>query len=172
MLATLVLLLALHSPEIHLSPWHQWLWTCIMLLVCLSLFLVLSAGVVLFHVANAASPVMPVVTQPWAATASPHGGSSPSATPIASLTLLPSPSPTPFPRLTLGPGQVLTTFCDAIDQQDLNRAWAQYAQALQKERAAPPPFLVRITIVHGWVADVSETSATGLLLLKTIGPNG
>ena len=63
LLAALVLILALRSPETHLSPWHQWLWTRIMLLVCLSLFLTLSAGVVLFHGANAASPVVPVVTQ-------------------------------------------------------------------------------------------------------------
>lgn len=174
LVATLVLLLALRSPEVHLSPWHQWLWTRIMLLVCFSLFLVLSAGVVLFHGANAASSVVPTGSQPSSAAASPHGGSSPAPTAMASSTPLPSPapSPTPFPQLAPGPSQVLTTFCDAIDQQDLNTAWEQYAQALQKERAAPPPFLVRITIVHCRVDDVSDTSATGLLLLKTVGPNG
>jgi hypothetical protein len=174
LLAALVLLLALRSPETHLSPWHQWLWTRIMLLVCLSLFLTLSAGVVLFHGANAASTAVPAGSQPSSATASPHGGSSPSSTSIPSPTPLPSPSPspTPIPRLTLSPAQVLTTFCDAIYQQDLNTAWAQYTKALQKERAAPPPFLVRITIVHCRVDDVSDTSSTGFLLLKTIGPNG
>jgi hypothetical protein len=67
---------------------------------------------------------------------------------------------------------VLTTFCDAIDQQDLNTAWAQYAQVLQKERASPPPYATRITMVSCRVDAVSDTSATGLLLLKTIGPNG
>jgi hypothetical protein len=172
LLAALVLILALRSPETHLSPWHQWLWTRIILLVCLSLFLTLSAGVVLFHGANAASPVVPVVTRPITATASPHGGTSPTSTPIASPTPLPSPSPTPFPRLTPGPSQVLTTFCDAIDQHDLNTAWGQYAKALQKERATPPPFQVRITIVHCRVDQASDTAATGYLLLKTIGPNG
>jgi hypothetical protein len=40
LLAALVLILALRSPAIHLSPWHQWLLTRIMLLVCFSLFLV------------------------------------------------------------------------------------------------------------------------------------
>jgi hypothetical protein len=167
LLATLVLILAVRSPEIHLSPWHQWLWTPIMLLVCLSLFLTLSAGVVLFHGANAASTVGSTVTESASATASPRGGSSPQPTPSPS----PSPSPTPFPRLVPGPGQVLTTFCDAIDRQDLDTAWAQYAKALQQERAAPPPYLMRITIVHCRVDEVSDTSATGLLL-KTIGPNG
>src|SRR5712692_7620808 len=119
-----VLLLALRSPEMHLSPWHQWLWTRIMLLVCFSLFLVLSAGVVLFHGANAASSVVPAGSPPASAAASPHGGSSPSPTSISSPTPLPSPSPspTPFPRLIPGPGQVLTTFCEAINQQDLNTA--------------------------------------------------
>ena len=48
-LAVLVLILALRSPEVHLSPRHQWFWTRFMLLVGLSLFFVLSAGVVLFH---------------------------------------------------------------------------------------------------------------------------
>ena len=67
---------------------------------------------------------------------------------------------------------MLTTFCDAINQHDLNTAWGQYAKALQKERADPPPFLVRITIVHCRVDQVSDTSATGYLFLKTIGPNG
>ncbi len=174
LLAALVLILALRSPETHLSPWHQWLWTRIMLLVCFSLFLVLSAGVVLFHGANAASTAVPAGSQPSSATASPHGDSLPSPTAIASSTplLSPSPSPTPFPRLTPGPSQVLTTFCDAIDQQDLNTAWGQYAKALQKERASPPPFLVRITIVHCRIDQASDTSAIGYLLLKSIGPNG
>jgi hypothetical protein len=158
LLAALVLLLAVRSPEIHLSSWHQWLWTRITLLVCFSLFLVLSAGVVLFHGANAASTVGPAATQPASAPAARHSGS--------------SPTPTPFPRLVPSPAQVLTTFCDAINQQDLNMAWAQYARALQRERVSPPPFLVRITIVHCRVDQMSDTSAIGLLLLKTIGPNG
>ncbi len=67
---------------------------------------------------------------------------------------------------------MLTTFCDAIGRQDLNTAWDQYAKTLQKERAVPPPFLVRITIVHCRAEQVSDSSATGYLLLKTIGPNG
>jgi hypothetical protein len=164
LLAALVLILAVRSPEIQLSSWHQWLWTRITLLVCFSLFLVLSAGVVLFHRAKGASTVMPEAAQPLAATATPRGGSSPAPTAMV--------SPTPFPRLVPTPAQVLTTFCDAVNQRDLNTAWAQYAQALQKERTVPPPFLVRITIVHCRVDDVSDTSTTGLLLLKTIGPNG
>jgi hypothetical protein len=137
MLATLVLILVLRSPDMHLSPRHQWLLTRITGLACLSCFLVLSAGVVLFHAAHAASTIGPEGSQPSSATASPHGGLLPSSTPTASLTPSPSPSPTPFPRLVPGPSQVLTTFCDAIDQHDLNTAWGQYAKALQKERATP-----------------------------------
>lgn len=168
LLAALVLILAVRSPELHLSLWHQWLWTRITLLVCLSFFLVFSAGVLFFHGANASSTAGPTVTQPASATATPYNGSSPQ--PPASPS--PSPSPTPFPRLVPSPGQVLTMFCDAINRQDLNTAWGQYAKALQKERATPPPLLVRITIVHCRVDQVSDTSVTGLLLLKTIGPNG
>ena len=67
---------------------------------------------------------------------------------------------------------MFTTFCDTINRQDLTMAWEKYAKALQKERTAPPPFVVRITIVHCRVDQVSDMSATGYLLLKTIGPNG
>src|SRR6266699_3042108 len=114
-LATLVLILALRSPEVHLSPRHQWLWTRIMGLMCLSLFLVLSAGVVLFHGANAAPISGPGGSQPSSATASSHGGSLPQ--PSSTASSIPSPSPTAFPSLTPSPAQVLTTFCDAINRQ-------------------------------------------------------
>jgi hypothetical protein len=85
---------------------------------------------------------------------------------------MPSPSPTAFPSLTPSPAQVLTTFCDAINQQDLNMAWEQYTKALQQKRATPPPYQVRITMAHCQVEQVSDTSATGYLFLKTVGPNG
>src|SRR5437879_1817476 len=168
MLATLVLILALRSPEVHLAPRHQWLWTRLTLLVCLSLFLALSGGVVWFHGANAAYAVGPAVTQPSSATASSHGGFLPSPTPLPS----PSPSPTRIPRLVPSPAQVLTTFCDAIDRHDLNTAWEQYAKALQKERTGLPPPSTRLTIVHCRVDQVSDMSATGFLMLQTVGPYG
>jgi hypothetical protein len=95
LLAALVLILTLRSPEVHLAPQHLWFLTRLMLLVCLSCFLVLSAGVLLFHGANAASTTAPLVTQPTSATASPHSGLSP--TPV------PFPSPTPFPSLNPSP---------------------------------------------------------------------
>jgi hypothetical protein len=172
LLAALVLIFTVRSPEVHLAPQHQWFLTRLLLLICLSCFLVLSAGALLFHGANAASTAAPLVTQPTSATAAPHGGLSPTSVPSPSPTPMPSPSPTAFPSLTPSPAQVLTTFCDAINQQELNRAWEQYAKALQKERATPPPFQVRITIVHCQVEQVSDTSATGYLFLKTVGPNG
>jgi hypothetical protein len=172
LLAALVLILALRSPEVHLAPQHQWFLTRLTLLLCFSCFLVLSAGVLLFHGANAASTAAPLVTQPTSAAASPHGGLSPTSVPSPLPTPMPSPSPTPFPSLTPSPAQVLTTFCDAINQQDLNRAWGQYANALQQKQATPPPYQVRITMVQCQVEQVSDTSATGYLFLKTVGPNG
>ncbi len=95
LLAALVLILALRSPEVHLAPQHQWFLTRLLLLVCFSCFLVLSAGVLLFHGANAASTAEPLVTQPTSATAAPHGGLSPTSVPSLSPTPMPSPSPTP-----------------------------------------------------------------------------
>ena len=89
-LAMLVLLLALRSSEVQLSPRHQWFWTRFMLLVGLSLFLVLSAGVVLLHGVHAAPTVVPAVTQSSSAVASPHGGLLPSPTPF--------PGSSPEPR--------------------------------------------------------------------------
>src|SRR5258708_18831969 len=115
-LATLVLILALRSPEVHLAPRHQWLWTRLTLLVCLSLFLALSAGVVWFHGAHAAFTVGPAVTQPSSATASSHGGSLPSPPP------LPSPSPTPIPPLVSSPPHVLPTLFASIRPHDPNTA--------------------------------------------------
>jgi len=164
LLATLVLILTLRSPEVHLAPQRQWFLTRLMLLLCISCFLMLSAGELLFRGTNAASTTEPLVRQPTSATTLPHGELSP--------TSVPSPSPTPFPTLTPSPAQVLTTFCDAISQHDLNTAWGQYTKTLQQKRVTPPSFLVRITIVHCRVAQVSDTSATGYLYLKTVGPNG
>src|SRR5438128_72123 len=102
LLAALVVILALRSPEVHLTPRHQWFLTWLTGLVCLSLFLVLSAGVVLFHGAHAESFAMPEVSQPTSAAASPHSGSSPASIPSLTPLPSPSPSPTPFPRLTPG----------------------------------------------------------------------
>src|SRR5205823_12663158 len=137
-----VLILALRSPEVQLAPQHQWFLTRLLLLVCFTCFLVLSAGVLLFHGATAASTAAPAATQPTSATAAPHGVLSPTPVPSISPTPMPSPSPTPFPALTPSPAQVLTTFCDAINQQDLNTAWGQYKKALQQKRAIPPPYQV------------------------------
>src|SRR5258708_23626659 len=106
LLAALVLILALRSPEIHLSPRHQWLWTRITGFMCLSLFMVLSAGVVLFHGANAAPIRAPAGSQPSSATASPHGGSSPQ--PTSTRSAIPSPPPTPFSSVTPPPAPTLT----------------------------------------------------------------
>jgi hypothetical protein len=46
-LVALVLIVVLRSPDVRLSPWQQWFLPRMIGLVCLSLFLVLSAGVVL-----------------------------------------------------------------------------------------------------------------------------
>ncbi len=165
LLAALVLILVLRSPEVHLAPRHQWFLTRLTGLLCLSFFLVLSAGVLLFHGANAASTTAPAVTRPSSATASPHGG--------LSHTPVPSPSPTPFPSLTPSPAQVLTTFCDAINQQDLNTAWGQYAKALQRERTALPAPSTRITIVHCRVDQVSDgLKQPGSCCLRPSDPTG
>jgi hypothetical protein len=161
-LVALVLIVVLRSPDFRLTPWQQWFLPRIIGLVCLSIFLVLSAGVVLSHGADAA-PTSVQATR-----------SHPSMT--VTLPIIPSPTteptPSPFPHLSPTPAQVLTTFCDAIDQHNLNGAWEQYAAHLQKERTEPSPPHGWFKIVECSIGEVSDTSATGLLQLQTIEPGG
>jgi hypothetical protein len=160
----LVLLVVLRSPDFRLTPWQQWFLPRFIGLVCLSLFLVLSAGVVLSHGADAAT------------TSVQANRSHPSVTAtlpvIPSPTQVPTPTPSPFPQVSPTPAQVLTTFCNAIDQHDLNGAWEQYTVRLQKERAEHPPPQGWFKIVECNIGEVSDTSATGLLQLQTIEPGG
>ncbi|HEX6552738.1 MAG TPA: hypothetical protein VF026_08265 [Ktedonobacteraceae bacterium] len=111
-LAALVLIVAVRTHDMHTSEQQKRRDTLIILRVWFATFLLMSGGA-LFHGAHAASTVVPEATQPSSATASSHGGS-------LSSTPSPSPSPTPFPRLVPSPAQVLTTFCGAINQHDLN----------------------------------------------------
>src|SRR5256885_12739122 len=113
LLAALVLILALRSPEVHLAPQHQWFLTRLMLLLYLSCFLVLSAGVLFFHGANAASTSSPAVTQPTSATAAPHGGLPPTPAPSPSPPPPPSPTPSPIPAPPPSPAPTLPNLRDA-----------------------------------------------------------
>jgi hypothetical protein len=160
----LVLLVVLRSPDFRLTPWQQWFLPRVIGLVCLSLFLVLSAGVVLSHGADAAPTSVQATHSHPSATATPPE--------IPSPTQVPTPTPSPFPHLSPTPAQVLTAFCDAIDQHNLNGAWEQYATRLQKERTEPPPPHGWFKIVECSIGEVSDTSATGLLQLQTIEPGG
>jgi len=163
-LVALVLIVVLRSPDVRLTPWQHWFLPRIIGLVCLSLFLVLSAGVVLSHGADATPASMHATRSHPSVTSTPP--ELPSPTPV------PTPSPKPFPQLSPTLAQVLTTFCNAIDQHDLNGAWGQYATRLQKERTESPPPHGWFKIVECSIGEVSDTSATGLLQLQTIEPAG
>ncbi len=163
-LIALVLILVLRSPDVRLTPWQHWFLPRIIALVCLSLFLVLSTGVVFSHGADATPTSVHATRSHPSVTATPPV--------IPSPTSVPTPTPSPFPHLSPTPAQVLTTFCNAIDQHDLNGAWEQYATRLQKERTEPPPPHGWFKIVECSIGEVSDTSATGLLQLQTIEPGG
>ena len=163
-LVALLLIVVLRSPDFHLTTWQHWFLPRITGLVCLALLLVLSAGVVLSHGADAAP------TNVHATRSHPSVTATPSA--IPSPTSVSTPTPSPFPQLSPTPAQVLTTFCNAIDQHDLNAAWEQYATRLQKERMEPPPPHGWFKIVECSIGEVSDTSETGLLQLHTIEPGG
>jgi hypothetical protein len=154
-LATLMLLFALRNPEVGVSVYRKRQGTRFLLGVGLTLFLLLSGGVVLSHRAN---------TPPTRVSEAPLSAWTPSLLPKPS----PSPTPSPLPTLTPSTAQVLTTFCDAINRKDANTAWKQLSVTLQQERTAhgiPPG---RMTIVHCGVSDISDQSVSGILLLRTV----
>ncbi len=71
-LVALVLIVVLRSPDFRLTPWQLWFLPRIIGLVCLSLVLVLSAGVVLSHDADATpTSVHATPTHPSVAATSP-----------------------------------------------------------------------------------------------------
>jgi len=47
------------------------------------------------------------------------------------------PTPTPTPRLARSITQVLVTFCEAINHQDYQTAWNEYARSLQHKHPRP-----------------------------------
>lgn len=151
-LAALVLLLALRSPDIRFSEQRKRRGTRIILGAGLLFFLLLSGEVVLFHAAGAS--LVPALT--------------PSPFPSPSH----SDTPSPLPSLTPSTAQVLTTFCEAINNKGEGTAWKQYTKTLQKERSERTASPGRVTIVHCRVDDVSDRRASGFLLLKTVEGNG
>jgi hypothetical protein len=159
-LAALVLLLALRSPDIRFLEQRKRRGTRIILGAGLLLFLLLSGEVVLFHAGRGAS--LPGVSE----------APLPAWTPSPFPSLLPSDTPSPLPSLTPSTAQVLTTFCEAINNKDEGTAWKQYTKTLQKERLERTASPGRITIVHCTVDDVSDRRASGFLLLKTVEGNG
>jgi hypothetical protein len=163
-LAAPVLIVAVRTRDAHASEQQKRRDTLAILRVWLVTLLLMSGIALALHLPDA-TPQRTSRTAP-----PPPSTMAPTPTPTSTPTSIPTPTPTP--RLARSITQVLTTFCDAINQHDLKTAWAQYTKALQKEQAVPPPPPTRITIVHCRVDQVSETSATGYLLLKTVGPFG
>jgi hypothetical protein len=163
-LAALVLIVVLRSLDVRLSPWQQWFLPRIIELVCLSLFLVLSAGVVLSHGADAAPTSVHATLSHPSVTATPPV--------IPSPTTEPTPTPSPFPHLSPTPAQVLTTI--SRGHRSTRSEWSLEAVRDASAKGGtelPPP--------HGWfkivecsIGEVTDTSATGLLQLQTIEPGG
>ena len=159
-----VLIVAVRTRDVHASEHEMRRDTLTILRVWLVTFLLMSGVAVALHMPDAA------LQRTSNTAASPVPTRSSTSSPTFMPTSISTPIPTP--RLARSMTQVLTTFCDAINRHDLNTAWGQYAKALQKERAVPPPPSTRITIVHCSVDQMSDASTTGYLLLKTVGPNG
>ncbi len=125
-LVALLMLIVVRTRDAHLSAARKRLESRVVLVVCLVVFVFISAGEMVLHSQQDSSPQ----AASRAATTGPTTVLKASPT----LTRVPSPSPTPTatPRLARSITAVLTTFCDAITQRDYQTAWLQYARSLQR----------------------------------------
>src|SRR5690348_16206161 len=116
-LASLLLLMVVRTRDAQLSEARKRLESRVVLVVCLVVFVFMSAGDILLH-SQQDSPLQ---------AASSTTVTMPTTVPQASLTLMrvppPSPTPTATPRLARSITAVLTTFCNAITQRDYQTAW-------------------------------------------------
>lgn len=93
-----------------------------------------------------------------------------SSSPTVEPTPTPSPTPTATPTLSRSITQVLTAFCQAINEQDYQTAWDLYAQSLQSKHP-------RATVVAAWqqfehcrIADQAYDPDALMLLVLTLAP--
>ena len=108
------LVMAVRTRDVRASEQQKRRETRSVLFLCLAVLLVMSGWVASGHLLHAAP--RRVSTLPI-----------PAPTP----TQTSAPTPTPTPRLARSITQVLVTFCEAINHQDYQTAWNEYAHSLQ-----------------------------------------
>lgn len=116
------LVMAVRTRDVRASEQQKRSETLGVLLVCLAAFLVMSSWVASGHLPSAAPRSVSTLPTPMSTSTK---APAPTSTPI------PAPTPTPTPRLARSITQVLVTFCNAINHQDYQTAWNEYARSLQ-----------------------------------------
>ncbi len=159
-LITLMVILAVRSPELRLSMQQKQRATHIVLGIGIICVLMWSGVGLLAYKAASVPP-----------DSSHHAFSSSSPRPTPHLL----PTPTPLPVLARSTVQVLTTYCNAINSGDKVTVWDQYSEHVQQQLRANKGHLKaldQIRIAHCNVDKVNEQLADGFLLFKTVDGNG
>src|SRR6266851_1051552 len=114
------LVMAVRTRDVRASEHQKRRETRGVLLLSLAVFLVMSGWMASGHLPSAAPRRVSTLPTP---VPTPTQTSAPFSTP--------APTPTPTPRLARSITQVLVTFCEAINSQDYQTAWNEYARSLQ-----------------------------------------
>ena len=112
------LVIAVRTRDVRASEQQKRRETRGVLLVCLAVLLVMSGWVASGHLPSAAPRRVSTLLTPVP---------TPTSAPLST----PTPAPTLTPRLARSITQVLVTFCEAINHQDYQTAWNEYARSLQ-----------------------------------------
>src|SRR6266702_8110848 len=149
------LVIAVRTRDVRASEQQKRRETRGVLLVCLAVLLVMSGWVASGHLPSAAP--RRVSTLP-----------TPVPTPTQTSAPLSTPTPTPTPRLARSITQVLVTFCEAINHQDYQTAWNEYARSLQHKHPKPDVVAAWRRFIRCSIPDHSaDPSALDTLILTS-----
>jgi hypothetical protein len=163
-LVTLLMLMVVRTRDVQLSAARKRLESRVVIVVCLVVFVFMSAGDILLHTQQDSSPQA----------ASRAATTRPTIVPQASptLTRVPSPGPTPTatPRLARSITAVLTIFCDALTHRDYQTAWLQYTRSLQRTHPEAQTIAVWERYTRCSMPEQSGDPAAWTILTLTLAP--
>jgi hypothetical protein len=163
-LAALLLLMVVRTRDAHLSAARKRLESRLVLVVCLVVFVCMSAGEILLHSQQALPP------QAASRVATTMPTTVPQASPTLTSVSSPSPTPTAAPRLARSITAVLTTFCGAITHRDYQTAWLQYARSLQHTHPEAQVITAWERYTRCYMPDQSGDPAAWTILTLTLAP--
>jgi hypothetical protein len=159
-LAAPFLVIAVRTRDVRASEQQKHRETRSVLLVCLAVLLLMSGWVAGEHLPHAA---------PSRVSALPTPAPAPTQPPAPLTTPTPAPTPTPTPRLARSITQVLVTFCEAINHQDYQTAWNEYARSLQHKHLQPDVVAAWRRFIHCSIPDQSADPSAIDTLTLTLG---